>query len=56
MQAGRKAARAVTSVTAELDDWITSNLVLTPSTNKRLLDEVASVPSKRLRNKISGCA
>jgi len=25
------------------------------STNKRLLDEVASVPSKRLRNKISGC-
>lgn len=26
-----------------------------PSTNKRLLDEVASVPSKRLRNKISGC-
>jgi len=29
--------------------------VLTSSTNKRLLDEVASVPSKRLRNKISGC-
>jgi len=27
---------------------------LTTSTNKRLLDEVASVPSKRLRNKISG--
>jgi hypothetical protein len=25
------------------------------STNKRLIDEVASVPSKRLRNKISGC-
>lgn len=25
-----------------------------PSTNKRLLDEVAQVPSKRLRNKISG--
>lgn len=29
-------------------------LLLTFSTNKRLLDEVASVPSKRLRNKISG--
>lgn len=29
--------------------------ILTISTNKRLLDEVASVPSKRLRNKISGC-
>ena len=25
------------------------------STNKRILDEVALVPSKRLRNKISGC-
>jgi hypothetical protein len=32
-----------------------SQTVLTTSTNKRLLDEVASVPSKRLRNKISGC-
>jgi len=30
-------------------------ITLTSSTNKRLLDEVASVPSKRLRNKISGC-
>jgi hypothetical protein len=30
-------------------------LLLTHSTNKRLLDEVAQVPSKRLRNKISGC-
>lgn len=32
--------------------WATTDV---PSTNKRLLDEVASVPSKRLRNKISGC-
>lgn len=25
------------------------------SSNKRILDEVATVPSKRLRNKIAGC-
>jgi hypothetical protein len=25
------------------------------STNKRILDEVAQVPSKRLRNKVAGC-
>lgn len=55
---GEKSGVASSSSAALLAcEVFTSERVLTRSvsTNKRLLDEVASVPSKRLRNKISGC-
>lgn len=43
------------SQTRRCDRMMFAHTADTRSTNKRLIDEVASVPSKRLRNKISGC-
>ncbi|KAK1925369.1 ribosomal protein S17e [Papiliotrema laurentii] len=51
---GRVRTKTVKRASRVLIEKYYPRLTLDFHTNKRLLDEVASVPSKRLRNKISG--
>ncbi|KAJ9122393.1 40S ribosomal protein S17 [Naganishia vaughanmartiniae] len=53
---GRVRTKTVKRASRVLIEKYYPRLTLDFHTNKRILDEVAMVPSKRLRNKISGCA